>query len=64
MASYDCLVCGLTCHSSGGLRRHMNAKHPQFPELTFNEANQHTSIYHHFVNGMFKHNLSFKDVQC
>ena len=64
MASYDCLVCGLTCHSSGGLRRHMNAKHPQFPELTFNEANQHTSIYHHFVNGMFKQNLSFKDVQC
>lgn len=49
MTSYDCLICGHTCLSRGGLRRHTDAKHSTPP--TPKESTQHKRIRHPYLNG-------------
>jgi hypothetical protein len=49
--SYDCLVCGKKCTSSGGLLRHRNSKHQA--NLLPEEINHYTRIHHPHLTGMF-----------
>ena len=46
---HDCLTCGQTCCSSGGLTCHMKAKHPKTPVPS--ESKNYKHIYHRNLNG-------------
>ena len=47
--SYNCLICGKKCASSGGLARHQNSKHQA--NLQPEEINQYTRIHHPHLTG-------------
>lgn len=50
LAAFECTICGQKCLSSGGLKRHTAARHPQL--LIPSELKQHTRIRHLHLDGM------------